>query len=143
MILSDFSALDSERFDVCVVGSGPAGLITAFELGRRGLRTLVIESGIDGRDKQQQRLVDAEIVDPLRQPPMDVATARALGGTSRIWGGRCVAFDDIDFETRPHVPHSGWPIRHDAVGKWYATAASYLDCGSAKFSAPLAGAPAT
>src|SRR5512147_1740190 len=143
MILNGLSLLHSKRFDVCVVGSGPAGLITAFELARRGLQTLVIESGVDGLDKQQQQLADAEIVDPLRQPPMDVATARTLGGTSRIWGGRCVAFDDIDFEARPHVPYSGWPIRHEAVRKWYPTAASYLDCGSAKFSAPIGGAPAS
>ena len=26
---------------------------------------------------------------------------RALGGTSHVWNGRCMPFDDIDYEERP------------------------------------------
>ncbi len=36
---------------------------------------------------------------------------RAIGGTSRIWGGRAIPFDPIDFEKRDWVPGSGWPLR--------------------------------
>ncbi|MCS6932120.1 MAG: FAD-dependent monooxygenase [Acetobacteraceae bacterium] len=36
-------ALDQESFEVVVVGAGPVGLTLAFELGRRGVRTALLE----------------------------------------------------------------------------------------------------
>ncbi len=39
----------------------------------------------------------------------------AFGGTTGIWGGRCVPFDPIDFESRDYVSNSGWPISYDEV----------------------------
>ena len=43
-----------------------------------------------GPDPEYQALADAEIVEPRRHVPMRLAVARALGGTSLVWGGRCV-----------------------------------------------------
>src|SRR5918994_46148 len=33
-------------WDVCIVGSGPAGFVTSIELAKAGLRTLIIEAGV-------------------------------------------------------------------------------------------------
>jgi choline dehydrogenase-like flavoprotein len=57
-----------------------------------------------------------------------VATRTAFGGTSWAWAGGCVAFDDIDFNDRAHVAHSGWPLTHDAVAPYYESAAHILNC---------------
>src|SRR5260370_18738473 len=95
---------------VVVVGAGPAGLITALELRRRGVEVDVLAGGVDGFDARFQDLAEAEIVDEARHAPMNLAVRRALGGTSLLWGGRCVPLDPIDFPVRPHLPFSGWPL---------------------------------
>ncbi len=43
--------IDAKRHDVIVIGTGPAGAIAAFELGRQGIRTLLIERAKLPRDK--------------------------------------------------------------------------------------------
>ena len=141
MILNELDGLDGHRADVVVIGAGPAGLVTALELARRGVDVTLLESGFDAFSAEQQALSDAEFVAPGRHHAMEVAVRRALGGTSLLWGGRCVPFDDIDFEPRAYLPESGWPIDHRAVQPWYETAARYLDCGGAVFDAPSHPAP--
>jgi choline dehydrogenase-like flavoprotein len=55
--LSDPSALPS--YDVCVVGSRPAGLTVAHELSRRRLRVCVLESGQARRTEHAESLKTA------------------------------------------------------------------------------------
>jgi hypothetical protein len=52
-------------------------------------------------------LSHATTLDVTRHGSIDQVVRRAFGGTSWIWGGRCVAFDDIDFERRTYVPLDG------------------------------------
>lgn len=137
MILNTLEGLDGSRADVVVIGAGPAGLVTALELARRGIAITLLESGFDAFSAEQQALSDADFVAPGRHHAMAVAVRRALGGTSLLWGGRCVPFDEIDFEPRSYLPGSGWPIAHEAVTPWYEAAARYLDCGGPVFEAPI------
>lgn len=122
--------------DLCIVGSGPVGMALALEFERLGRDVLVLESGGNRPCPKTSEDSHATIVDAQRHAPMEIAVCRALGGTSWTWGGRCVAFDDVDFATRAHVPHSGWPIIHDDVKPWYARAAEYLLCGDDTFYSP-------
>jgi choline dehydrogenase-like flavoprotein len=122
---------------VVIVGAGPAGIVLALELRRRGVAAVMLAGGGDGFDPAFQALADAEIADPRRHAPMALAVRRGLGGTSLLWGGRCVAYDDIDFAARPHVPESAWPVGHAEIAPWYVPAAAYLDAGEPTFAAPL------
>jgi choline dehydrogenase-like flavoprotein len=122
--------------DICIVGAGPVGIALALEFERLGRNVVVLESGSAQPSAELAEASRAAIADPKRHAPMALAVVRAFGGTSWAWGGRCVAFDDIDFQERPYVPHSGWPIDHDEVRPWYARASEYLLCGSAEFAAP-------
>ncbi len=36
--------------------------------------------------------------------------SRCFGGTTNLWHGACEELDDLDFEARPWIPHSGWPF---------------------------------
>jgi choline dehydrogenase-like flavoprotein len=127
---------------VLVVGAGPAGIVQALELRRLGIEVVMLAGGADGFDANFQSLADAEIADPRRHASMQIAVRRALGGTSLLWGGRCLPFDDIDFADRPHVPGGGWPLSHDEIRPWYATGMRYLNAGAPEFSAPLPGVTA-
>jgi choline dehydrogenase-like flavoprotein len=119
--------------DVVIVGGGPAGISTALELGRTGIEVLLIESGGVGRDPRTQALGDASAFVPERHAPMDECTRRQLGGASVIWGGRCVPFDPIDFEQRPHIPNSAWPMRYDDISPYHQRACDYFRIGRAVF----------
>ena len=127
---------------VLIVGAGPAGIVQALELRRHGVEVTMLAGGPDGFDADFQAQADAEIADPRRHAPMQIAVRRALGGTSLLWGGRCVPFDDIDFADRAHVPLGGWPLSHDQIRSWYDVGMEYLNAGTAAFSAPLRSVPA-
>jgi choline dehydrogenase-like flavoprotein len=139
MICQEIPSDRSGDAPVLIVGAGPAGIVQALELRRRGIEVTMLAGGGDGFRADFQALTDAEIVDPTRHAPMEIAVRRALGGTSLLWGGRCVPFDEIDFADRPHVLPGGWPLGHDAMRPWYDVAMRYLNAGAPEFSTPLAG----
>lgn len=125
------------HFDVCVVGAGPIGLAFAMEAAETGARVLLVDAGNERSGKRYLPEPDGqrtEIADLQRHAPIDLTTRRGVGGTSWLWGGRCVAFEPIDFEERDYVPGSRWPISHADVAPWYPAAARHLDCGAPVFA---------
>lgn len=123
-----------EKADICIVGTGPVGMSLALDFDRRGRNVLVLEAG--NQDVRPADASRAEIVDPARHAPMELAVCRALGGTSWTWGGRCVPYDEIDWTRRDFVADAAWPISPDEVAPWYKGAAHYLLCGSEDFEIP-------
>lgn len=99
----------AEMFDVCIVGTGVAGLTIARELLPKGLKVCLIESGGEDYDHDQQNMNDAENIGFDYYKIID-SRLRIYGGTTAIWGGRCAPLDEIDFKKRDWVPYSGWPI---------------------------------
>ena len=131
------TAAKGRRADVAVIGSGPVGLKLALDLADAGLDVVLIDSGRDGNDPAAQALSDAEIADPARHAPMNLAVRRGLGGTSLLWGGRAVAFDAVDFAARDWLPEAAWPIPESEVTPWYEAASDFLDCGPPVFRDPF------
>jgi choline dehydrogenase-like flavoprotein len=133
MITKGLQGLDQTTQDICVVGAGPVGISLALELARRGRSVLLLESGDTRATEAAQNLSDADILDTAVHVPMDVAVHRGLGGSSNLWGGRCVALEPIDFEPRAAIPHSGWPIGIQEVSDYLDQACSYIQCGEPVF----------
>ncbi|GAB3048446.1 GMC family oxidoreductase [Intrasporangium mesophilum] len=126
----------SGSYDSCVIGAGPVGLAFALEAADAGSRVLLVDAGdlrSARRNVEPGPRQRTEIADPARHAPLELTTRQGIGGTSWLWGGRCVAFEPIDFEERDYVPDSSWPIRIDDVGPCYWPAARHLDCGGAVF----------
>jgi choline dehydrogenase-like flavoprotein len=115
--------------DVCIVGAGPAGIALALTLQQAGQDVLLLEAGQTNKAGDAQALYAGEVDDLLRHLPLDQARYRQLGGTSALWGGRCIPYDPIDFERRPWVPHSGWPVGPAALEPFYREAHQWLACG--------------
>ena len=119
---------------ITVVGAGPAGIVVALELARKGHEVLLIESGGGRPDARTQALGDAAIVDPSKHVAMGLATRRQIGGASNIWGGRCVPYDPIDFDRRPFMPDSEWPIAYDDIAPYFPRTSDWFFTGRPAFN---------
>ncbi len=124
--------------DICVVGGGPAGITLALELAKTGKSILLLESGNLEPSDQAQSLNVGEVVDEALHSPPDKYRQRCLGGGTSIWGGRCVPLDPIDFETRPWMDHSGWPIGYEDVQRYYPAANALCEAGECEYDARFA-----
>jgi choline dehydrogenase-like flavoprotein len=131
MPICDVTAFDADRgpFDVCIVGAGPVGVSIALALAPTGKRIAVLEAGGRKRSDQAQQPFHGELANPALHSPLHHFRVRAFGGSSQIWGGRCVPYDPIDFETRPWVSMPGWPIGYDDVLPYYRDANEAADAG--------------
>ncbi len=123
------SDLGEEPVDFCIVGAGAAGLTLAAALAGRGRSVVVLEAGGAEQTAASQNFYAGEVADPAVHWPLDVYRVRALGGTSRLWGGRVIPYDPIDFEARSWVPHSGWPIGPEALAAYYPAALAAAEGG--------------
>lgn len=118
---------------VAVIGAGPAGIVTALELGGAGCDVLLVESGLESFDPATQRLAEAAEWDPDRHSPMSITTRRQVGGASTMWGGRCVPYDPVDFDDRPFIGPARWPISYDDIAPFFERACTWMVCGRPVF----------
>jgi choline dehydrogenase-like flavoprotein len=140
LALGDAATLSA---DVCIVGAGAAGITIALELAAAGIDVLLLESGGLKAERSAQRLYEGAVADERLHSPPHRYRQRRFGGTTTIWGGRCVPFDPIDFEARDYIPYSGWPFGLDALLPFYPRANELCEAGDfeyradAAFSVPL------
>ena len=127
--------------DVCIVGAGAAGISMALSLSGQGLQVLLLEAGQAGFDAPTQDLYAGDVADARMHSPPDKYRQRRLGGSTTLWGGRCMPFDPIDFEARDCVPGSGWPISHADVAPFYPAAKEWLEAGEFAYDARQAFMP--
>lgn len=119
--------------DVVVIGAGPAGIVVALEMARSGSDVLLIESGRPSYSERIQRLSDAAQYDHDLHAPLSIALRRQVGGTSTIWGGRCVPYDPIDFDSRDYMESTEWPIAYEDLLPFYERACLWTSVGRPVF----------
>lgn len=124
--------------DICIVGAGVAGITLAVELAGTGLNVLLLESGGLRAERRVQRLYRGAVADERLHSPPHRYRQRRFGGTSTIWGGRCVPFDEIDFEARDYLPDSGWPFGRDTLLPFYVRANELCEAGTFAYQAAAA-----
>ncbi len=121
-MIEDFRHSDNTEdivTDVCIIGAGAAGITLALSLVDSSLQCCVLESGGMDFDADIQALGDVE------QSYSDngyECHLRHFGGATNHWGGWCAPLNQVDFDTRSWVPHSGWPIDRNELKPYYAAA---------------------
>jgi choline dehydrogenase-like flavoprotein len=113
--------------DVCIVGAGAAGITLAREFAGQGFRVALLESGGFEFDEKTQDLYRGETVGSYI--PLNVMRLRYFGGSTGHWGNYCRPLDEIDFEARDWVPHSGWPFKKSELDSYYQRAQRICQLG--------------
>ena len=114
--------------DLAIVGGGPAGISLALALADSGHYILLLESGGDAFDAKAQALY-AGSQSGVAYTALDGGRLRYLGGSTNHWGGWCRPLDEIVFETRDWVPHSGWPFGRKEIEPYFARAQALVEAG--------------
>jgi choline dehydrogenase-like flavoprotein len=113
-------------FDVCIIGSGPAGSILGKILAGIRVRTVIVESGPDpGRKYSDSQFKGLEVYrcSGSIKYPVEASRSRALGGTTNIWTGRCPRLHPLDFEKNGYTPRDAqWPITYGELEPFYEQA---------------------
>ena len=126
---------------VCIIGSGPAGITAAWELQNAGIKVILLEGSRDYRGLSYQAswpdktlLYAGEtsglfaanepefLILPYESHQPAWERERIYGGTSAHWGGETRPEDPIDFENRPG--YTGWPINRANLDPYYDRASA-------------------
>ncbi len=125
---------------VCIIGSGPAGVTAAWHLQKAGIKVVLIEGsryvGQPEASWPDKTLLyageavgvfaDSEpdfLIRPYANWDAPLERERVLGGTSSHWGGQSRPLSAITFEDRPGYP--GWPISQADLNPYYAQAVAF------------------
>jgi choline dehydrogenase-like flavoprotein len=129
--LSDDTELNC---DLCIVGAGAAGITLALEFANSNIDVILLEAGKINNSGKSQNLYKGTVNDRERHLPTDQARYRQLGGTTSMWGGRCIPYDSLDFEHRSFVPYAQWPITLAELDPYYKKAHVYCQCGEYNYN---------
>jgi choline dehydrogenase-like flavoprotein len=110
------------HYDLCIVGSGPAGITVCAELMEAGWRVCILESGTETKTEfaDSLRKVESHGIQVLPE-----SRERILGGTTHAWAGWSVPLDPVDFTARRWSYHSGWPITWEELVLYLRSATRY------------------
>jgi hypothetical protein len=126
MIVSLEGIPEDRRFDVCIAGSGPAGMSLALALAEKGKDVLLLEGGgTEFSGRSQDLYIGENTGDPYFE--LDDARLRFLGGSSNHWGGVCRPLDAIDFAYKDYCPEAHWPIDRQDLDPYLERAKEILD----------------
>lgn len=139
----DTKTLDQQsvvRSGICIVGSGPAGVALATELLNAGISVSIIESGGLENDASDLGQPAKTSVFPDHR---GIWTHRQFGGNGNLWhvnAGlgpnhlRLLPMTAADFEARPWVDDSGWPIPYSDFVPYYDRAQSWFDLDARSYT---------
>ena len=116
--------ISKSKYDICIVGSGPAGLTIANELANSNLRVCVLESG----KKEKAKYADSlkKVASTGIQIKQD-SRERIFGGTSHTWSGLSSIFNKDNLEEKDYLPNSSWPISYEELLNYYDLASKRYD----------------
>jgi choline dehydrogenase-like flavoprotein len=125
--------------DVCIIGAGLVGGITAYELAKRWVKVVVLEAGPRyGREKfaQMEKALKRENPWASNYPERDVYTnageiiyslnanrVKAVGGSTLHWAAHAERWHETDFKMKSfYGMGDDWPINYEELEPYYGKA---------------------
>ena len=120
--------MQTEEFDVVIVGSGAAGGTLAAHLARQGVKVAIVEGGprVNTRTDFNTHALPFEF--PNRQIPamrpgkagFDSERSRGVGGKTMLWNAVALRFSQRDFKGRTYEgAGEDWPIDYQDLAPYY------------------------
>ena len=125
-------------FDVCVIGSGPAGGVLAKELAESGAKVSLVEAGRLARPREFHYHAwpydfpdrawsgpgyPPEVTESIRYEDSDIVVdrIRVVGGRSIHWNAVCLRFAERDFkEKSTEGIEEDWPLTYKDLAPHYS-----------------------
>lgn len=121
-------------YDICIIGSGPAGISIAREFVNSDARVLILESGGLWLEEDIEAL--NTLVVTGHTYPETGSRLRLFGGTANHWGGHCAPMTKEGLRKRDWIEYSGWPIGIDELNPYYARAHKVIEIGPFDYRCP-------
>jgi choline dehydrogenase-like flavoprotein len=124
--------------DLCIVGTGAAGITLAREFIGHPTKVLLIESGGLALESATTELYRGEMAPQGKfHRGIHEGRARVFGGTTILWGGQALPLSKIDFEQRSWVSNSGWPFRACELEPYHQRARDILGLRDVEFDTDI------
>ncbi len=117
MIIKDLNQIINKKFTVIIIGSGFAGLTAALKLEKKGIETLIIESGGLEFNNESNKFLKVYTEGDYKGDFTENRT-RKFGGTSNLWGGNCNPMNKENL--------FDWPIKKDDLDQYNDEAREFL-----------------
>ena len=130
--LKDFPSNSILNYDICIAGTGPAGISVARKLLGTDLKIVILESGGLEPEPEYQELNEGINSGPSYLS-LEGPRLRCFGGAGKLWAGHCAPFESDEFDKKSYVPLSGWPISLNDLKIYYKQAAEMLGISYEKF----------
>ena len=119
--------------DICIIGAGAAGISIALDWLHTSKKVILLEGGGFEYEEQMQDLYKTKTNNGQEYFPIEHSRLHYFGGTTGHWGGYCSPYDDIDFEKRKWVDHSGWPITKKDLDPYYERSVDLFELKCSEF----------
>ena len=152
--LNTFAEGEVFETDLLIVGGGAAGLAVAREFLNTSWRVMVAESGNESESDEHERLNKVELesnslstnwnamrdefhghqVPKWREEVQTFGVrCRGLGGSTQAWKGKSAPFVEHDYDHRPWLENSGWPITKADVDPYVRRGEQMLNLGKGAY----------
>jgi hypothetical protein len=98
-----------KAFDICIIGAGASGLTVAASLLKKNKK---ISIALFEKSAEDEEVITG------KEFGLPITHVSGIGGTTSLWGGACIPFDDVDFKS--------WPISKKEMRSYYSEALRML-----------------
>lgn len=129
----EINKFSSTYYDLCIIGSGPAGLSLALEFDKTNYKVALLEAGSLKLTKTSKKLIRYKNISD-HYGYQNIQRARIFGGTTLFWGGNNLPLTKFDFHESNKNDLRKWPIRYDEYICYIDRAKKFLKINRLSFA---------